>query len=202
MLAPSAQATVMVELSIEELTDRAPLIVRADVLRSDTMLERDEHGRFVPHTRTVLEVRESLRGGAALGTTVLVDEIGGTFGEYTQRIVGTPTFTRGEQVIVFLRPVGDTPEGRHRHRTVGMEQGRFEVLRPVPGAEPSVVRDLGSLGIAEWEGGTMRVRDGGGVRVTLAEFRAIVTSIVADLDRRGLDETDVDGDVATGGTVR
>jgi hypothetical protein len=129
-----ARATVLAELSLEALAERADVIVVARVRRSGsrTSLVR---GRLAPTTITVLVVREWLKGRGAAEITVV--EPGGARGAGRRSVtVGTPEYAPGETVIAFLE---ERPEGL---ATVGMAQGAFRVLDADDPSRARVLRDL------------------------------------------------------------
>lgn len=98
----SAGATVVLALSMEELTSRAPLVVHATVHRSDAAWD-EAHARI--WTWTELVVKDTLKGTPS--ATVLVKQPGGTVGGGTLGVSGVATFTPGEEVVLFLEPAPD-----------------------------------------------------------------------------------------------
>ena len=103
LLAPlTALGTVVLSLSFEELTARAPLVVHARVNASNVAWD-DEHAKI--WTWTELVVKETLKGTPV--TTVLVKQPGGVVGEVGMEISGAATFAPGEEVVLFLEPAPD-----------------------------------------------------------------------------------------------
>ena len=105
LLAPlSALATVVLSLSMEEMTARAALVVHATVQVS-------QPGWDEPHAKiwtwTELSVKETLKGREL--ATVLVKQPGGVVGEVGMQVDGVATFTPGEEVVLFLEPAPDEP---------------------------------------------------------------------------------------------
>ena len=153
-----AHATVMVELAMEQLIGSADVIVHARVLRSGTQLETFA-GHLEPHTITELEVRDTLKGSP--DERVTIDEIGGATDDGGSWIDGTPRYEAGDEVVVFLRRLPSAA-----YRTVGMSQGRFEVVHAIatsagaPIARTIVERDTRTLAFASWIDGQMVVHDG------------------------------------------
>lgn len=102
-LAPlGALASVVVQLSIEELTAQAPLVVRGRVHQSVADWDQ-EHAKIWTWTEVV--VSETLKGGAT--STVLVKQPGGVVGEFGQDVAGVARFSPGEEVVLFLEPAPD-----------------------------------------------------------------------------------------------
>lgn len=182
-LVPIARATVMVAIPLEELVASSDAIVHARVARSGSRmaLGEDGPGTMTPHTLSELRVLEWLAGSDVDGdpTTVVVDEIGGTYPGGGMRIDGTPEFHPGEEVVVFL----SRADGRWRTR--GMVQGLFVVRPAVPGARTMVVRDTSDVGFARWEGGPMTIEEGGRDEMELAAFLAWIRDTVSQLGRVG-----------------
>lgn len=173
-----AHATVMVEIPLEQLVADSDAIVHATVLRTGTQLETFD-GHLEPHTIAELRVTEWLKGTG--GERLAIDEIGGTIDGSGSWIDGTPRYRDGEEVIVFLRRL---PNGSFR--TVGMEQGRFDVVRAVDVAARTartvVQRDTSTLAFASWVNGEMQVHDGGrSPSVDYDTFVGFVASVLEQL---------------------
>jgi hypothetical protein len=148
-----AGATVMVEVSLEELILRADVIVHGVVERTGVVWELRENDRE-PWTVSRLRVLRWLKGGDGTGR-VTIRELGGIWQGGGRWIDGTPTYPRGEEVIVFLRRDGD------RLRTLGMVQGKLVVRHGVPGVPDSVHRDTAGISYARWVDGQMLVQPAG-----------------------------------------
>lgn len=117
-LAPvAARATVIRPLTVAALADRADLVVRARV--GEQWSDWAEDGRRI-FTWTQLEVLEGWAGSP--GDAVVVRTLGGVVGDIGMRISGTPSFSTGAEVVVFLRERADVFE------VVGMSQGKFDVV--------------------------------------------------------------------------
>lgn len=187
LVATSAHATVVVELSVEELVAQADAIVHARVARTGSRLEtyRDQ---LEPHTMSELAVVDWLKGSG--GARVLVDEIGGASPSGERWIAGTPRYAVGDEVVVFLRRL---PTGSYR--TLGLAQGRFEVryaVGPDLVGRRVVARDTGDLSYARVADGATTITEGGpSAEVDYDRFVALVRSV--------LDEGEV---VSTGERLR
>ena len=104
LLSSSALATVVLALTMDELTARAQLIVHATAQRS--VVGWDEPRARI-WTWTELVVTETLKGDAA--STIVVKQPGGVVGEVGQEVSGVATFKPGEEVVLFLEPSPDEP---------------------------------------------------------------------------------------------
>lgn len=113
LLAVSAGATTIILPTDEQLVAKASVIVDGTVV-SSTPVERD--GRIV--TETVVSVARAIRG--EVSGTITVREIGGELGDRITKIYGTPEFTEGERVLLFLDP---HPAGGYR--TIDLFVGKF-----------------------------------------------------------------------------
>ncbi|MFH2009745.1 MAG: hypothetical protein ABI333_24335 [bacterium] len=110
----TVEATVLRSLSLAELCERSPTIVRGTVLRRQSYWA---NGRIL--TAVTMQVERSLRGTKRKGALVTFWRLGGRVGRYAQRVLGAPTFRRGERVVVFLK------RRAGRLFVTGMVQGRF-----------------------------------------------------------------------------
>jgi len=99
----SAHATVVRALSLEEKTQVAPLVIHASVERVESAW--DLPGESI-NTLISLRVIESVRGGADKGAHIVVRQGGGKIGDFSQVAAGQSRYEPGEEVVVFLEPVG------------------------------------------------------------------------------------------------
>lgn len=113
----SAQAEL---LTLDDMISRAPDIVVATV--SSRRSEWEFHGasRLIV-TKVTLEVEQRLKGSAP--RTLVVEVLGGTIGDETQRLSHVPEFRVNDRDVLFLH-------GRQRAASpvVGSDQGRFRVI--------------------------------------------------------------------------
>jgi len=174
-LAPTAHATVMVEIPLEDLVRDADGIVLGTVERVGVRLQMDPGGQGMdPHTITTIRVSEWLKGSGS--ELVTIDELGGVMGDMGLRIDGTPEYRAGERVVVFLHRVDG------RLRALQMAQGAFEVIPGVPGTPSIVQRDLAAIGLARWTEGQMSVEHGGRSAMRLDDFLAFVRATIVNLE--------------------
>ena len=116
---PPAAATLVTELSLDDLAAQADAVVHGRVVRvaHRTLPVR---GRAMPMELVTLAVDEWLVGQG--GAEIVIREVGGTAGGTTVAREGTPTYRRGEEVVVFLRHDGEA------YTTLGLAQGRFRIV--------------------------------------------------------------------------
>ena len=111
------QAVLMKSLPIEELSQKADLIVRGTVL--DKSCQRDDSGRI--YTKIELQVSEVWKGTLATNSFTIVHG-GGTVGDRRVEVSGQVEYEVGEEVVAFLR-LNQRGEGV----TIGLAQGKFRV---------------------------------------------------------------------------
>lgn len=110
-----ALAAQAVAASVEDLTRSSDLVVRGRVVSTTA---RWSEGRIYTHAE--IQVATTLRGKAQGRVTVVTP--GGVVDDLGQRVDGAATFTKGEEVVLFLgRPDGG------RYRVIGLGQGKFAV---------------------------------------------------------------------------
>lgn len=121
--APTAAATTVAPLSVEQVTDASDLIVRGTV--EESWVDPDGNGRL--YTRVLVQVTEVLKGGADVGDYVTVESPGGTLDGQSLGVPGAPRYSLGEDTLLFLT---DKP-ARGVYGTVGLTLGKYTV-RPDP----------------------------------------------------------------------
>lgn len=134
----TALATVVMALSMEELTAMAPVVVHGTVQRSVTNWTEDKRGIW---TWSEIVVRETLKGPRA--ATVLVKQPGGVLEGIGQSVSGAARFQDGEEVVLFLEPAVDE---RNAYVVLAMAAGKVTLEQTVG---PKVARrNLAGLSFA------------------------------------------------------
>jgi hypothetical protein len=100
-----AYATAVLALSFEQMTQRSAAVVRGTVGASESLWDAPHHRIF---TYTEIRTDEALKGKVL--PVVLVRSPGGVVGGTGQRVEGSPAFTSGESVVLFLEPVPGEPD--------------------------------------------------------------------------------------------
>lgn len=129
------EATVMLPMSIEDLSKESLAVVRARVL-DQTARWGEGKKRIYTHTR--LEVIDPIHRSASIPAVIEVRTLGGEVDGLGMKVSGEARFTPGEQVVVFLGADRDSPA---LYRVVGMSQGKFRVHQEPEGrwvATPSL----------------------------------------------------------------
>lgn len=168
-----ADATVMVEVPLEDMARDAVAIVRGRVIHSGTQLVMSA-GSLDPHTVTTVQVLDWIKGEEE-APQVVIRELGGTYGPNGQGggmwIDGTPRYAVGEEVIVFLERDPNDPA---YYRTYAMSQGKFVVIHGLPGVPAAVARDTRAIAFAQWASGRMTISHGGREVMQLDAFVDLV----------------------------
>jgi hypothetical protein len=128
-----ALATSVVIPSDEELVIGARAIVRGQVLNVSSAYDAAHNGIF---TYITLQVAETYKG--AFDTdTIVIKEPGGITRDFGSLIFGVPTFTVGEEVLLYL----DTwPDGSLR--VYQWFLGKFKITANLSTGKPMIMRDV------------------------------------------------------------
>jgi hypothetical protein len=139
LLAPlTVFASVVIAMSMEEMTHRSPLVVRGTVHRVDTQWAE---GRTKIWTYSEVVVQETIKG--AVRTSVLVKQPGGVIGSIGERVSGAAVFTPGEDVVLFLEPAVD-----EANAFVPFAMSAAKVSLVTKGGKRLAVRDLSGVSLA------------------------------------------------------
>jgi hypothetical protein len=136
-----AAATVVVRLDLRRLVSEAEAIFEGRCLATRPVL--DGAGRIATAIR--VGVVRAWKGAAAGGEVEFVIP-GGEMGELGLAIPGMPTFSPGEDLLLFLSPASVASGVR---MPVGLGQGKFAVERDPRGGGRRLVRSLGGLDLVD-----------------------------------------------------
>src|SRR5437588_1711960 len=117
----AAHATSIKPMSIETLTERADLVIEARAQKSWSQWN-PQHSLIYTYTR--FAVSRGLKGTAP--AEVVVRQMGGSAGGYTQHVAGVHHWQPQEEAVLFLRP-SQSQDGTMS--VVGLMQGNFAVSR-------------------------------------------------------------------------
>lgn len=120
-LAPLLRATSIVPMSLQELTSRAQLVVEGRALEQWSQWDNSEH---LIYTYTRFAVTQRLKG--TVGDTLVVRQMGGSAGGYTQIVSGVRHWQLGDESVLFLR-ASVARDGSMA--VVGLMQGNFRMMR-------------------------------------------------------------------------
>jgi hypothetical protein len=134
-----AGATIVLELPVEALAQRADRVVHARVVAQESRWSAD--GARI-HTFSTLQVLADLKGPGP--AEIVVRQIGGVVdGQAAMAVHGDAVLEVGEEIVAFLRHNPDRDPVMH---LVGLAQGKFRVEGT--SSEAEVVRDLSGLAFA------------------------------------------------------
>ncbi len=134
--APSARATTLVRLSLEQLSMASSSIVQARVVSQESRWNA-EHTRIFTYTK--LAVSQSFKGSAA--STVEIVQPGGAVGNLRVRVPGSAALRPDTEYILFLEP----SKQNSNYVVVGMSQGAYRVYRDAKTHQVRVNLPLGKL---------------------------------------------------------
>lgn len=123
----AAHASTFVALTADQLITESDSIVQGRVIGVESRW--DDAGRIVISEARIL-VSESLVGKAP--SIVTVTTPGGEVGDLKVEAAGFPQFTKGQEVILFLKGAGE------QQRIVGHQQGHIEVVTRLDGVTLAV----------------------------------------------------------------
>jgi len=136
-LAPRARATTLVRLSLQQLTEASSAIVRGRVVSQQSRWN-PQHTRIV--TFTTLALAETMKGTP--GSTVVVEQLGGTVGNIRVHVSGTVHFHPATDYVLFLEPAGSDTS---KFILVGMIQGAYRVYRDAATLQERVIPPVGGF---------------------------------------------------------
>jgi hypothetical protein len=131
--APRAQSAAPLagQLSVDEMTDRAPAIVVGTVTSRRAEWEYYGASKLIV-TKVTIAVEQSLKG--SLPRTIVLEVMGGTIGDETMTVSDVPPFRVGDRDVLFLN--------NHPHSVsplVGSDQGRFRVINESATGVPRIL---------------------------------------------------------------
>jgi hypothetical protein len=119
-MALPVSATRLIKQSIEDLAIHSSLVVTGEVKEIHS-LWNDAHNQI--HTYITIEIESFLRGSHK-EESIIVTQLGGVVGDTAMTVIGSPTFSEDEQVLLFLKP---EPGTRDKIIVTGLAQGKFHL---------------------------------------------------------------------------
>jgi hypothetical protein len=156
LIATSARASQVIHLDTRGLVRESSDIVIGQV-EDQSAHWNAEHTRIV--TDVTVHVTQRLKGAAA--ERITLQQWGGEIDGLRYAIPGAPSFTRGEEALLFV-----WRDAQGRPQVDGLAQGKFEIRRdPATGerlvqraADGLAVRDVRSLAMVPTGGVTPRIK--------------------------------------------
>ena len=132
----TATATVAKLMTMDRLIDRSDRIGRATVAGQKSQFDKKYN---LVTTRTTLEVQKTYWG--APKKTLVIEQFGGEADGMKTIIAGDAKFTRGEDVILFLK---DATDKSGLHYLTAMAQAKYTIKKQADGSTV-IWRDLDGL---------------------------------------------------------
>lgn len=140
-LAATAHASVVLQLSDQQMTTQADRIVRAKVIQK---ISRWDKKTKRVYTYVKLVVLDPIKGSKG-AEEVTIRLMGGSANGVGMHISGSPSFKLGEEVVVFLEKVRQAPKFHH---VMGMAYGKFQVVMDTKNKVQMLVRHLKGVSLA------------------------------------------------------
>jgi len=156
---PAAAATVRGPADVASLTASAESVLHARVVARESRWGHGGESSGLIFTRVTLQPIEWWKG-AGTPSPVVLRMPGGTVGELSQTVEGVAAFSPSEEVVVFLRKLGDEA-GTGVYAVERLALGKFSVAG-APGRPAQAVRDrshVACVGCAAGEEDALPVRD-------------------------------------------
>jgi len=118
LVTASSFATTVRKMDLPALVKTSESIVQG---RVDQVYSQWDAERKLAFTYVSVTVDDPLKGDRR--RTVLIRQLGGKVGSLTMSVAGTPRFSVGDQVIVFLKNSNDGA-----FNVVGLNQGKYDIV--------------------------------------------------------------------------
>lgn len=117
-----AGATVLLSMTVEELTAQSDLVVIAEVEEQRVAWDEDVQ-RVRTYTRVRLRERVAGEGAEGVGDSLLIVQEGGFLEDFGMAIAGNAHLVPGEVAVLFLTRAEDASH----YFVFGMEQGKYRI---------------------------------------------------------------------------
>ena len=131
LVVATTSAGPFIPITIDRLSTESDLIVYGSVIGKT--VQKDDQGRI--YTKVQLDINEVWKGKVSSKPFTIVHS-GGVLGNRWSSAEGEVSYKLGEEVVVFL-----VLNSRGEGVTMGMQQGKFQVLEGIP-AHTRYVRSL------------------------------------------------------------
>ena len=170
-----ASATTVKQMSLRDLAKKSDAIVLAHVEDASARYESNKE----IYTYITLRVLEPVKGPKA-DAIITIRQLGGVVGDIASIVPGTPTFKRGEEVVVFL-----TKNDASGHPWVmGLQQGKYTVSADENGRK-SVRNEIDGLTLLRPDG-----KETGGEASKAQPLQAFLDGLRTQLDEAGKVQVD------------
>ena len=165
----SARATAVLHFTLDDLTDRATLIVHATITKSEAAWDAGHHKIWTTHTLTV---KETLKGTHA--DTLTCRTRGGAVGRLAQQVSGEANLVTEAEYVLFLKP-----DDEKQYRVIGLNQGAFRVTRE-EGKDAQAKNSVAGVTIAKRDGTEEDAEKAQPISDTLEGLKTRIKKLVAD----------------------
>jgi len=170
--ASMASATTVQKLSLKDLSKNSAAIARAQV--EDVVARYDVNKEI--YTYITLRVLEPVKGSSK-DQLITIRQLGGVVDHIASIVPGTPTFKKGEEVVVFL----SRNDAAGYPWVMGLQQGKFSVSQDANGTK-KVRNELGDLRLMDPNGSAI---DGAKQLTPDMPLQGFLDGIRTDLDDAG-----------------
>lgn len=136
----NVQSTVMMKQSLGDLTRRAQSIVQG---RVTAITQEWNDDKSMIYTTVRISIERTIKGGKTV-KEMLVRQPGGMIGDKGVKVSGYPSFSHGDEVLLFLEPFESKGPHSGKNKIVGMAQGLFRIETD-PGSGKKVVMPSGEM---------------------------------------------------------
>ncbi|HEU4390781.1 MAG TPA: S-layer homology domain-containing protein [Blastocatellia bacterium] len=134
-----SHATTVVMPTDDDMVIGARLIIRAKVVGIETAYDANRDAVF---TYVTLRVREVIKG-SLIDRRIVIEEMGGEWGDRITRVYGSPEFSLGERVFLYL---DTSPDGTLRVHQMFL--GKFTIVSDQTTGQDYVVRSTPDSGVS------------------------------------------------------
>jgi hypothetical protein len=124
LTAAPARATTVIKISLQEMTLGSHTILQGTVAAARTIAVKGNERHLQTHVD--IDVRNVFKGDKGM-KTLRLELMGGKLGRWVMNIPGMPSFTPGEEVILFLEKTATN------WALTGLSQGKFVVYQDAKG---------------------------------------------------------------------
>lgn len=141
LLLSSAQASIILQLSDQQMVQKASRIVRGKVVRKYSQWVKAERRIY---TYIIVAVLDTIKGSP--GSEITIRQVGGSANGLGMHVPGTASFQLGEEVFVFL----EKARRSSHYLVMGMSFGKYRVLTDAKTQNKTLHRDLHGISLASW----------------------------------------------------
>ncbi len=167
LLIHQAWSLSIARADLEELTTESAKIVLGHVTAIDYQWQ--DQSRKTIETKLTISVEQYIKGSG--GSTITVTQLGGTMGDLTMEISGTPQFDVGDEVLFFLLE----HQGKYWIHSIAL--GAFSVVTKNNG-EKLVINHLQGVEIIDRQTGARVAAENAFPIVSLNDFISQITDYI------------------------